>query len=196
MAKDPKSMQKILDVAQDMISKNGVAKSSLRLISKEADISTGTLYYHYQSKNLLLADLLKKRFGGPQKLSIAILEHKNSDEDPIDTLIELLIRRTKNIKSSCVYLHMLDEAYSSNPEIFEIVKTQNMDWLNSLEIIISNLCGIGIGPETYTKALALESISQGLMFQYMLHENESNIDYTIESIAGTIRELLESWRNA
>ena len=43
----------ILSAATDLIIKQGVKNTSLADIAKASNISKGTLYYHYSSKNLL-----------------------------------------------------------------------------------------------------------------------------------------------
>ena len=47
----------ILVKAIELIAKNGIKNTSLADIAKAVDISKGTLYYHYSSKDELISDI-------------------------------------------------------------------------------------------------------------------------------------------
>jgi AcrR family transcriptional regulator len=49
---------KIIEAAQRLIAKKGVEKTSMRDIAIEAGLTTGAIYYYYQSKEELLYDVM------------------------------------------------------------------------------------------------------------------------------------------
>jgi AcrR family transcriptional regulator len=49
---------KIIEAAQRLITKKGVEKTSMRDIAIEAGLTTGAIYYYYQSKEELLYDVM------------------------------------------------------------------------------------------------------------------------------------------
>lgn len=56
MSKDGKT--KIIEAAQSLIARQGVEKTSMREIAEEAGITTGAIYYYYNSKEELLYDVM------------------------------------------------------------------------------------------------------------------------------------------
>ena len=49
---------KIIEAAQRLIARKGVAKTSMRDIAEEAGMTTGAIYYYYKSKEELLYDVM------------------------------------------------------------------------------------------------------------------------------------------
>jgi AcrR family transcriptional regulator len=54
--------QKILDVATKLVMERGVKGTSLADIAREAQISKGTLFYHFAAKDDLIYELTEQHF--------------------------------------------------------------------------------------------------------------------------------------
>lgn len=51
--------QRILDESARLFSQNGIASTSMREIAKECGIQAGSLYYHFKSKDEIIAEVLE-----------------------------------------------------------------------------------------------------------------------------------------
>lgn len=189
-AKNKDNRQKILDAAAKLISERGVAKANLRAICDEAGISTGTLYYHYKSKDLILADLLRQSLGGPEAIAHLITEKRLSPEEARSLLVKAFCERITDATTSILYLRMLNEALSGNAELTAIVQEQNDDWIDSLEVIVSWCRSEQIGVEARSLAILMESISQGLLIQYLLNEDYRDRNQILDIILGEVSQIL------
>lgn len=54
----PPTKTKILEISIDLFAKNGFAETSIRDIAREAGIKSSSLYYHFQSKEEILYEIL------------------------------------------------------------------------------------------------------------------------------------------
>lgn len=74
----------ILSAATDLIIKQGVKNTSLADIAKASNISKGTLYYHYSSKNDLICAIANMHL---EVITKAVLDcvhwHRNCDSSVI-----------------------------------------------------------------------------------------------------------------
>lgn len=52
---------RILDAAQDLFAQRGFAATSIKAIAGQAEVATGLLYYHFGSKDDLMATLVDER---------------------------------------------------------------------------------------------------------------------------------------
>lgn len=194
-ARNKDNRQKILDAAAKLIGERGVAKASLRAICDEADISTGTLYYHYKSKDLILADLLRETQNGPEAIAHLIEKERLSPEEARELLFEAFRARITNTAASALYLRMINEALSGNTELETIVQEQNDNWIDSLEVIISLCFNKPTGPELRSLAILMESISQGMLIQYLLNEDYDDRNQIIDVIIGEVDTILQTFSN-
>lgn len=51
--------EEIIDVAEKIIKEEGISKCSMRRLSRELDIATGTMYNYYESRDTLLLDVFE-----------------------------------------------------------------------------------------------------------------------------------------
>lgn len=72
MIKNLQTSQSIVDVSFKLMAEHGIEKMSLSMIAKEVGISKPAIYYHFSSKEALVAFYLKKFFLGiiSQRISI------------------------------------------------------------------------------------------------------------------------------
>jgi AcrR family transcriptional regulator len=55
-----KTRQRILEVAEELFSKNGFSATSVSQITKKAQVNKAALYYHFQNKNDLILSMFQK----------------------------------------------------------------------------------------------------------------------------------------
>lgn len=73
----------ILDAAQKVFAREGLEGSSLRLIAAEAGYTPAALYFHFQSKEAIYAELLQESLG---RLGEAVAEGAPAQIEPADRL--------------------------------------------------------------------------------------------------------------
>lgn len=59
-AEDNDSLDKIIDAANKIISTQGFTAMSMRQLAKQADLQAGSIYYHFESKNEILEEVLSQ----------------------------------------------------------------------------------------------------------------------------------------
>ncbi|WP_408007138.1 TetR/AcrR family transcriptional regulator [Pseudalkalibacillus sp. A8] len=86
--KGPK-YEKIIDAAVTVIAKYGYHQSQISKIAREAGVADGTIYLYFKNKEDLLISLFREKMGRFIDTTIDEIEHKQSVEDKLLTLIEM-----------------------------------------------------------------------------------------------------------
>lgn len=191
-ARNENNRQKILDATSKIICQNGISRTSLRSICNEAGISTGTLYYHYRTKDLLLADLLKSMSSGYQSIADLVVARKVTPGEAEEKLMTIMKLRITGTKNAMVYMHMLNETLSGNKTISTTVEEQNDSWIDALEIVLAYIKGQQPSTRTRALAIAIESMSQGLIFQYALNQDYDGRDALLDTIINEVRTMIHT----
>ncbi|MGL5330784.1 MAG: TetR/AcrR family transcriptional regulator [Peptostreptococcaceae bacterium] len=159
--------ENILNIAINLISKNGIKNTSLSDIAKSAGISKGTLYYHYSSKDDLIFDIADIHLN---IVSNAVLDCVQNIEKKSskDELINLILSKIATIGSTGrIHMYLLCEAITGNESLKERIKIKYIQWRTSLqEEIHKNLhpdCDDSEG-----LSFLLISIVDGLVIQSIL----------------------------
>jgi AcrR family transcriptional regulator len=92
MQKDGK--KKIIEAAQHLIAVQGVEKTSMRDIAKEAGITTGAIYYYYESKEALLYDVMDYAMA----ITSNIMEQRKGNPPPAQLLDEIARQMNKRLE--------------------------------------------------------------------------------------------------
>ncbi|MEA5021182.1 MAG: TetR/AcrR family transcriptional regulator [Gordonibacter sp.] len=120
MAKDTQERkQRIIDAAIDVIKEKSVEAASMRDIAKRAGITTGSIYYHYESKNDLLFDIVNQSVHFSTRVSEM---DKSSFEEPkevLDLIKEEIARRLAKKDEQLFHLKLLSDAFSENGKFKE-----------------------------------------------------------------------------
>ena len=85
-----KTYQALLEAAQRLFIKQGIANTTLNHIAKEADMTRGALYWHFENKDALILALWEDGAGGFNQEVTYALEHLSDVEKPDDAFREIL----------------------------------------------------------------------------------------------------------
>ncbi|WP_302854586.1 TetR/AcrR family transcriptional regulator [uncultured Slackia sp.] len=192
VAQDEDNKEKILEAAGELIAEGGISRTSLRSICDKAGISTGTLYYHYRTKDLILADILRQNLSGPRWLAVEIEQGNLTRPEAFDKLISALRGRIEKLTASKVYTHMLDEALSGNEVLAKIVQEQNDDWIDALEEIIAFIKNMDTCLITRSAAIMIESLAQGITTQYLLNQDYEQKEETLDAVLETVKRVIRA----
>lgn len=174
----------ILSAATDLIIKQGVKNTSLADIAKASNISKGTLYYHYSSKNDLICAIANMHL---EVITKAVLDcvHGIGTDDSSVNMVNLIMEKISSIEGrGRIHMYLLCEAITENDTLKESIKVKYFEWRNTLKQEISKT----IKDDNDAEALSflLVSVVDGLVVQGLL--KSETVPY--ENIASF---LLKSW---
>ncbi|SCH14401.1 MULTISPECIES: TetR/AcrR family transcriptional regulator [unclassified Romboutsia] len=163
--------ENILNIAINLITKNGIKNTSLSDIAKTAGISKGTLYYHYASKDDLIFDIADNHL---KIITDAVLdcvysiENKSSKDD----LINIVMGKISTIGSTGrIHMYLLCEAITGNEPLRERIKLKYIQWRTTLQEDINKYLHENID-DSEAFSFLLISIIDGLVVQSILKTEE------------------------
>jgi len=103
--------ESLLEAANDCLVENGMQGFTLRAVAKYADVTQGTVYYHFRTKEQLLVDMATHM----KEMSLTHLEEKNY----LDTVIQVKKSNEKKATFHYKLILMLTVIGFDYPEILE-----------------------------------------------------------------------------
>ena len=108
--------EKILNTAEKLMSKNGIIETSLADIAEAAEISRGTLFYYYKSKDDLICDVAEKHMQAMTAQLIKMVEADTSGD--IQKIFTLLIETIAlDHQRGKMHHYLLHEIFNGNKKI-------------------------------------------------------------------------------
>lgn len=179
----PNNMKEnILLAATGLITKNGIKNTSLADIAKAVDISKGTLYYHYSSKDDLIADIANMHLEIITNAVLNCVQGLDSETSK-DQMINLILEKISTIEDrGRIHMYVLCEAITGNDPLKTQIKIKYIQWRNTLK---SEIIKTGT-KDGEALSFLLVSIVDGLVIQGLL----KNEKIPFESIANF---LVTNW---
>jgi AcrR family transcriptional regulator len=115
--KSEATRQSILHAAAGLFRQHGYAAVSLRDIAEAVGMKTGSLYYHFSSKESLVEEILSLGTQGAFDASKAAVEALGAAADPVDRLAAVVLAHTR-------FLHDEEDFASANLKILQQVPPQ------------------------------------------------------------------------
>jgi AcrR family transcriptional regulator len=116
-SKSEATRQSILHAAAGLFRQQGYAAVSLRDIAEAVGMKTGSLYYHFSSKESLVEEILSLGTQGAFDASRAAVEALGARADPVDKLGAVVLAHTR-------FLHDEEDFASANLKILQQVPPQ------------------------------------------------------------------------
>jgi AcrR family transcriptional regulator len=116
-SKSEVTRRSILEAAAGLFRERGYAAVSLRDISEAVGMKTGSLYYHFDSKESLVEEILTLGTQGAFEASKAAVEALGDAADPVDKLEAVISAHTR-------FLHDEEDFASANLKILQQVPPQ------------------------------------------------------------------------
>ena len=158
--------EKILLASIDLMRKNGINNTSLADIAREVNISKGTLYYHYSSKDDIIFDIADNHLNIISKALLDCLGKVNSDF----TTEEFVVMILKNISdiegTGRIHMYLLCEAIIGNEALRERIGVKYIEWRSAVENQIASI--IDNKSDARAASFLLMSIVDGLVVQGIL----------------------------
>ena len=80
-----KTYEALLEAAQRIFIKQGIANTTLNHIAEEAGMTRGALYWHFENKDALILALWEDGAGSLNSEITHALEHLSEDDNPAET---------------------------------------------------------------------------------------------------------------
>ena len=109
--------QRILASAAQLFAENGVHATSLADISQKAEVSKGTLYYHYTTKDMLVCDVCDIHLVHMMNKTYAWLNTVHENSDATTVFSELFDMFTDDVFEVKLHIALCTEASLGNPAL-------------------------------------------------------------------------------
>lgn len=162
--------EKILLASIDLMRKNGIKNTSLADIAREVNISKGTLYYHYSSKDDIIFDIADNHLNIISKALLNCISQVNSDFTT-EEFVLIILKNISHIEGTGrIHMYLLCEAITSNDALRERIGVKYIEWRTALENQMADI----INDKSNAKAASflLVSIVDGLVVQALLKTDE------------------------
>src|SRR5574344_308022 len=147
--------EKILDAAAELISENGVTSTSLANICKKINISKGTLYYYYKTKEEIIFDIADIQLTKITDDIMSWLDNMKEDlsiEEILTRIFEKVLSAETRGKS---YIYLISDAVTKSETFREKFKKKYQNSINIFEE--------GLKKELKNKNVDYEILSQILV---------------------------------
>lgn len=158
--------EKILLTSIDLMTKNGINNTSLADIAREVNISKGTLYYHYSSKDDIIFDIADNHLSIISEALLDCLKEINF-HFTTEEFVMLVLKNISNIESTGrIHMYLICEAIMGNNALRERIGLKYVEWRTTLENQLFQI----ISDKSYAKGASflLVSIVDGLVIQALL----------------------------
>ena len=162
--------EKILLASIDLMRKNGIKNTSLADIAREVNISKGTLYYHYSSKDDIIFDIADNHLNIISKALLNCISQVNSDFTT-EEFVLIILKNISHIEGTGrIHMYLLCEAITSNDALRERIGVKYIEWRTALENQMADI----ISDKSNAKAASflLVSIVDGLVVHALLKTDE------------------------
>lgn len=125
--------EKILCATGELISQNGVNKTSLADICNKVGISKGTLYYHYKAKEEIVFEIADRHLS---QITNDIFSLINNAQNNIDAkaLLKFVFDRIVNAETrGKSHLYLISDVVTSNEKFKDIFKKKYFIWRSMIE---------------------------------------------------------------
>jgi len=130
--RDPqRTAQQILEAAERVILRNGVAKATLDEIAREASISKGGVLHHFPSKEAVLVAVLQ---GLIARFEAGIDAKRKEDPAPKGAFTRAFLRSMLDPDTSCADVFLaLNAAFSYTPALLALHRETSSRWQRQVE---------------------------------------------------------------
>ena len=131
------SKQTIIDATINLIKEKEVENISLGDIAKAVNISKGTLFYYYTSKDLIFADIIKKYLDDLAADFLVWIDNAKKDTSMkrlTNYVIEYGARETPRGK---LHLYLINKALSNEEQFMSIFRNNYIMWRDLLSVKIA-----------------------------------------------------------
>ena len=185
--KDPYLKERILNASLELMSKRGISGTTLGDIAQRCDISRGTLYYHYRSKDELIVAINEWNI---EELTGDLLEMVRQCCARGQGLEQILIEAFTVISGAAergkIHLHLLNEALSRDCSLIERLRGSYRHWFSIMEDALTQL--LPAEKDCGALARALVASLDGMIIQGLLNLDDIPMERLVPSLINGLDE--------
>lgn len=163
------SKEKIIDAVEDLIATKGVKHFSLRDVADKAKLSPGTIYYHYQTKDDLVFDVIAQHIDGLKDEYMLWLSRHEKDLLPERFLQVVFHKGVKLFDRAKMHIFLINECLGGNDVLRLKFIEKYREWRETLLIGVRKVFKNIEDPEAFAYTLML--IMDGLVVQEILNDH-------------------------
>ena len=163
----------IIEAAKELISSQGVDKTTLAEIAKKADISKGTLYYYYSTKNDLIFDITDVHMDRLTGDIFSMIEESGNGVSWQELLTLLFDSLLSSETRSRLHLYLIKEALAGNEALKKRFQDTYSLWFAMVDNAYEKMSKTD--PEIKIKAKFLVAVIDGFIIQALMSLEKTNI---------------------
>lgn len=145
---NPSKKQAIINAALTLLEKHPIEEVTMRMVAKQANMTTGAIYYYYKNKEDLFFEVMKTSLLFTHKLydTIKTSNTKQSGETLLQTINKEVEKRLKKSKEQALHIsllgdmikrqHSIKEKYQEN---YELIIDHTSELINDAYELQDNL---------------------------------------------------------
>ena len=158
--------EKILLTSIDLMTKNGINNTSLADIAREVNISKGTLYYHYSSKDDIIFDIADNHLNIISEALLDCLKKINFNFST-EEFVLVVLKNISTIESTGrIHMYLICEAIMGNKSLRERIGLKYVEWRTTLEDQLNQI--VTDKSQAKGASFLLMSVVDGLVIQALL----------------------------
>lgn len=173
---------KILNTVENLISKNNVNSFSIKDIADELNISKGTIFYYYKSKDEIILDIMNKHFKELENDYYAWLnKHANEILSKERFLEVIFYKGVELFNKAKIHIYLINECASGKPHLKEEYISLWESWRAKLEVGIKQVFKDQVDEQIMSYLLMV--IIDGLTIQEVLNPRKELNEKIVKEIA-------------
>jgi AcrR family transcriptional regulator len=176
------SREKIITTALRLMAEKGIKQTTLADIARAAQISRGTLFYHYPSKDELIYAVLEKHLSALTDAIFASLPRRRDAANLAGTLHNAFTKLHQDENSSRMNLYLLLEAIVENGELKDRFAVKYQTWRELIAGQIARILGIADSRQLSALGALLLAVIDGLTIQFLLAPQSVNFQDLAEQL--------------
>lgn len=177
--------RKVADIALQLFVEKGIGRTSIQEIIEKANISKGTFYNYFTSKNDCIADILEYlRYDASQKRIEVQIGKDAQDREVFIEQITILIHLNEERNLNALFEEIL---YSNEPELRKLVLQHRVIEMEWLEDRLIEVIGEDIRDYAFEGTVLFYGMLQHMLFTIRL----TNSPYSLHDLISTLLTYLE-----
>lgn len=179
--------EKILRVAKELIARQGIQKTSLAAIAREAEISRGTLFYYYPRKQSLLYQVMEESFREVTDKIVATINSMNagSKARAADVFQYVLQSIGESHELNRINFHLFQEAVTRDKTLQKSFQESYRQWQDLIAYHLQNYFPRSAAHyQQKTLARLILALIDGLSMQALLNYSPPEYRETARILAG------------
>ncbi len=182
----------ILDVAQRLFSRFGLAKTTVDEIAKLARIGKGTIYYYFRSKEAIFEEVINKEY---RFLKEKIREAIHQEKTPQRKLRAFVLTKMLYLKELANYYSTLYDEYLEHYSFVEKARRRNVE--EEIAIVRSILedgakRGIFFMEDSQLTALGIVSALKGLEYPWTFESDVLDLEKSVDILLNILFKGIET----